>query len=295
MSSTKRKERSTGSSKASNSSPDEKRKKESSDKEEFDEVFQALDMADNMAARLDDITNKLDKLTSIDTKIESVLQAMKALETKVTNLSNDVTLLKTEHKKIQKSVIEIDDGMSSLNKDVEEIQAWKKKTTTELQNLKKVNMDKVNSEDTNTLKTKIEYMEAYSRRENLKFVGIPEEDKTENTKQVLINFLQKEVQLTDASAIEFQRVHRQQYSDNGKPRTIIARFLRYEDVEYVLRNAKNLKNTRYVIYQDFPKAILERRKKLMPAFKNARKEGKKAYFSRTEPDKLYIDKQLYQS
>lgn len=31
--------------------------------------------------------------------------------------------------------------------------------------------------------------------------------------------------------------------------TIIARFLRYVDVEYILRNAKNLKNTNYTISQ----------------------------------------------
>lgn len=103
--------------------------------------------------------------------------------------------------------------------------------------------------------------------------------------------MENEVKLRDAREIEIQRVHRQPKGEAGK-RTIIARFLRYTDVEYILQNAKNLKNTKYVIYQDFPKGILERRKEQMTALRESSKE-KKAFFSKTQPDKLYIDGELY--
>lgn len=60
------------------------------------------------------------------------------------------------------------------------------------------------------LHTRADYMEAYSRRENLKFVGIPELDGAGGyTKEVVFEFLEREVKLPDAREIEFQRVHRQ--------------------------------------------------------------------------------------
>ena len=74
---------------------------------------------------------------------------------------------------------------------------------------------------------KLLYLKAYSRRENLKFEGIPEtfatnaEDGavqrgkvyTENTKSVLTEFLERVLKIEDARNIEYQRVARM-----GKPR-----------------------------------------------------------------------------
>ena len=50
-----------------------------------------------------------------------------------------------------------------------------------------------------------------------------------------------------------------------------------------MADAKKLKGKNYGISVDFPKEILERRRK------KAKEEGKHAYFSRSEPDKLFID------
>ena len=89
--------------------------------------------------------------------------------------------------------------------------------------------------------------------------------------------------------MEFQRVHRlgKQNPSSGKPRQIIARFLRYPDREEVMANAKKLKGKNYGISADLPKEIMERRRKKMQRFKKAKGEGKTAYFSRSEPDKLF--------
>ena len=43
------------------------------------------------------------------------------------------------------------------------------------------------------------------------------------------------------------------------------------------------------VYADFPREISERRKKQLPRLKKAREEGKTAFFSKPEPDKLFID------
>ena len=148
-------------------------------------------------------------------------------------------------------------------------------------------------------------MEAYSRRENLKFEGIPEtfatseEDgaiqrgkvSTENTKSVLTEFLERVLGIEDAQSIEYQRVHRMgaPRKENGRERIIIARFLRFTDRERVLKCGRKLKDTGYKMYEDLPKEIHEMRKLQMEKLKNARKDGKRAYFSRSEPDKLYIN------
>ena len=51
------------------------------------------------------------------------------------------------------------------------------------------------------------------------------------------------------------------------------RFLRYQDT--VLRAGFELKDTEYMILQDFPKEIIERRRKQMPKLKEDKKGPKK--------------------
>ena len=46
--------------------------------------------------------------------------------------------------------------------------------------------------------------------------------------------------------------------------------------------------TDFKVYADLPRGIQESRKKQWPRLKRAREEGKTAYFSRKEPDKLFI-------
>ena len=57
----------------------------------------------------------------------------------------------------------------------------------------------------------------------------------------------------------------------------------------MLRAGFELKGTEYMILQDFPQEIIERRRKQMPKLKEARKRGHKVFFSKSEPDKLFID------
>jgi len=45
-------------------------------------------------------------------------------------------------------------------------------------------------------------------------------------------------------------------------------------------------------FDDIPKELIDLRKKHMTIFREARKAGKKAVFSKSEPDKLFIDGKL---
>ena len=62
-----------------------------------------------------------------------------------------------------------------------------------------------------------------------------------------------------------------------------------------MSNAKKLKGKRFGISADLPKEIVDRRKNVLPNFFAAKKAGKSAYFSRAEPDKLFIDGRLFSS
>ena len=87
----------------------------------------------------------------------------------------------------------------------------------------------------------------------------------------------------------FQRVHRIGKSVRGKPRLILACFLLYRGRETMLRAGFKLKDTEYMILQDFPQEIIHRRRKQMPKLKEAKKMGHRVSFSKSEPDRLLID------
>ena len=73
---------------------------------------------------------------------------------------------------------------------------------------------------------------------------------------------------------------------------IIARYLRYADRVRVMQNAFKLKETDFKIFEDLPKELFSLRKKYLPAFYEAKKAGKKAIFSKSELDKLFIDRKV---
>ena len=98
---------------------------------------------------------------------------------------------------------------------------------------------KVAQLENENIKKQMLYQEHYSQRENLLFVGIGEQNpqlsrdddqvgsrqEVENTKEVLFNFMEQELQITNArDKFEFQRVHRLGKPKANESRPIIARF-----------------------------------------------------------------------
>ena len=138
------------------------------------------------------------------------------------------------------------------------------------------------------------YLEAYSRRENIKFENIPEEETNkEDTEMALRNFLETELGFGDAANVEIQRVHRLGKKRGESPRPILARFLRYKDCEKFLSLGHRLRGTNYKMYQDLPFEIVERRRAQMETFKKARRNNIPAAFSKAQPNKLFIRGKLW--
>lgn len=70
-----------------------------------------------------------------------------------------------------------------------------------------------------------------------------------------------------------------------KPQPVVVRFLWLKDKLLVLDKAKNLKGSGIFINKDFPEAVQQKRKELLPAMKAARERGDIAYL---KYDKLNI-------
>ena len=234
-----------------------------------------LNMSEVIAQQLKQV---LERLTSMEGKLDGVFEKVQSLESALSGVKSDVKELQTTTGKLKKATDVMDDGLSNLNTEVQEL---RKEIDENRKKIKAVN-------------DRCLYHEVYNRRENLRFLGIPEKNgAVENTTQVLYQFLERELELEGARDIEFQRVHRIGKKTAGVNRPIIARFLRFPDRERVFKRALELRDDIEVkVYSDLPKEIQNRRKKQWSKLKKAREEGKLAAFDRKEPDKLYIEGHL---
>lgn len=267
---------------SADSSPDEKRLKESNSPKERckdkDEGMAQLELPESVSDKLDLI---LVKLNGLETKMESLSSAVKNLKGKVQNLEGEITSVKEKQKTMGEKFENMETNSVIVDEQIQTLISGMYERKEEIADVHK----------------QVLYLEAYSRRENLKFEGITEkadqqsgEVSIEDTKEVLANFMTEVLGIEDAGSIEFQRVHRMGKPRNGNEgRTIIARFLRFSDRERVFRCGRKLKDTPYKMYEDLPKKIHELRKVQMSKLKKARNEGKRANFSKSEPDKLYIE------
>ena len=69
-----------------------------------------------------------------------------------------------------------------------------------------------------------------------------------------------------------------------------AQVLRYGDKELVMGQArKNLKDTEFHVYDDIPKLLYDSKKAQMKKLQKAREKGFITYFSKAQPDKVYVN------
>ena len=78
--------------------------------------------------------------------------------------------------------------------------------------------------------------------------------------------------------------------DDWKPRSVVVKFLRYQDKEFIHKSAYLLKGTKFGIAEQFPKEIAETRRKLHPIMKKAKEDGNATKLFK---DKLFINGQRY--
>ena len=139
-----------------------------------------------------------------------------------------------------------------------------------------------------TLKDKMVKMEAYSRRDNLVFDGIPESENEDCTAKVM-SVIKDKMKVTDTESIKVTRCHRLGPKSPGpraRPRSIIIKFHYYPDKETVWKAKKNLAKQNIWVREDFPQEIMEKRRVLEPIARKARDLGKRASVN---VDTLWLD------
>ena len=127
---------------------------------------------------------------------------------------------------------------------------------------------KVQIED---LGNKLDDLENRSRRNNLRFEGIPESpnetwQESESKIKHLISSHVPEV----GTDFVIERAHRvgTPLSDS-KPRKIVARFLNYKDREAVFKAKKKLHGTNMFVNDDYSDRVITKRTELLPKLKEA--------------------------
>ena len=277
LSKQKRKTRNSSGSEAV--SPDGKRICEVSKKEtesSADNSGQNFTLASTMTDMIvQQLQQVLERLTSVEGKLDGVFEKVQRLETALSGVKSDITELQSKTTQMKKGTEDMDAGLNNLNMEVQELRI-------------KIGENEKEIKLTND---RCLYQEVYNRRENLRFLGLPEVLSAEEVaSEVIYQFLERELEIEGARDIEFQRVHGIGKKKTGVSRPIIARFLRFPDRERIFRRAFEVRDdTEVRVFTDLPKEIQERRKRQWPKLKKAREEGKLASFDKKEPDKLYID------
>ena len=241
-------------------------------------MFQALEMAEGLGRQLEAVLKKLEKLDTIESRLNQMHTTLASIEENVSRLDSEVQDLKAKSKQFGSTVSELKESIQFTDEDISDLKFANKKL----------------QQDFSEPQKQLLYMETHSRRENVKFVGLLDEQvdedhngeraKLEDTRGMVYKFLEYRLKIPNArEKIEFQRLHR-----FGKPN--IARFLRYGDKELVMDQArKHLKDTDFYVCKDIPKLLYDLRKGQMRKLQKAREKGFTAYFSKAEPDKLYVN------
>ena len=214
-------------------------------------MFEALEMAEGIGSKLEAVLKKLEKLDTIESRLSQMHTTLASIEENVSRLDSDVEDLKSKSIQLGLTVNELKESIPFNEENISDLKLENQKL----------------QQDVCELQKQLLYMETYSRSENVKFVGLLEEQvdhmnggdedhngaqaKIEDTRGIIYKSLEHQLKIPSArQRIEFCL----RKPKNGSSRQIIARVLRYGNKELVMRQArKNLKDTEFHVYDDIPK------------------------------------------
>ena len=140
-------------------------------------------------------------------------------------------------------------------------------------------------------------LESYTRKDNLLLDGITETP-NEDLRRKVLSLFDDMLKIPNAKRIQLSKVHRlgipnhlSSYSSK-RPRTIIIRFHYYPDRETVWKARFNLKDKGIYISEDYPDAVKQNRRMLVPCLKEAQRDVsiKRCFL---KGDKLFLDGAAY--
>jgi len=148
--------------------------------------------------------------------------------------------------------------------------------------------------DVANLTSKLDRLEGHSRRNNLRFNGIPgsARESWNESEQKVRAFIKHDLNLPDLEHVEIERAHRSQGGKSSHTPSIIVKFTKFKDKSIVLDKAKQtLKNSPNTsVYEDYTDRVKLHRRELGKKLVEARGRGQYAAMSF---DKLIIDTDVY--
>lgn len=259
-----------------------------------------------MDTKLSNIELKNDSLESRLTEIEKQMLSLNSIKGTINSLEARYTSLDAEVKQVKTFSSELESSAKALGNIFDSVKQTSETNKHEILNHKKVleqhsetikktetRIDsdlKVMKDISDDIRNSVIDLKARSMRDNLVFTGIQEDDR-EDTEEVLQAFLKRKFKLD--YEVQFERVHRVgKYNEFSEyPRNIVAKFTYFKDREFIRTSApKKLRGTRFYVNEQFPPEIEQKRKKLYPVMRQAKKENKRTKLVR---DVLYINGEMY--
>ncbi|KAL7856229.1 hypothetical protein AOLI_G00198330 [Acnodon oligacanthus] len=149
--------------------------------------------------------------------------------------------------------------------------------------------------DNESLKSKVDYLENYSRRNNVRIMGLKEGTEGRDPVKVFGEWLPQVLGAAYfSSLLDIERAHRTPSSKpalNEPPRPVLIRCLRYQDREKILQLAKEQGNItvqkkKANLFPDMSPELVRRRKQMIPALKALKERNFTCYI--TYPTQLRV-------
>ena len=290
----KRSERSSSSSSADRPTP--KRNKQKSEDMETDSLISMEILLDKLRAiesRMEDnFSNLHTQISELSCEFKHEINVVKST---LNELEKSVNLAWASIEDLQQESKALKDSKSSHQKMMDE-------QTAEIQSLK-VDLKKLQAENEKLkpalreAQENLVALENYTRRENLRFMNIPE-SRGENCQDIIYDVLENDLKM-NIQDIRFHAVYRVgKPQSNGatpaRPRPIIARFAVREDRDAVFNVKNRLKSSarhsEAYITQDFAREIQKERKTLIQSMFAAKQAGRVA---KVVNRSLFIDNNVF--
>ncbi|XP_062583653.1 uncharacterized protein LOC134245382 [Saccostrea cucullata] len=248
------------------------------------------------------------KLLRIDSDVTSIKQQVSEVTNKASKLEHSVTFISDTIDDIQKhgGVNAIRNKLSVVEAKTTDLENSAQNTHSRLSDIenREVDVQAVRNviskldcemkrhstmiEKKTQTDERITGLQYHTMKMNLVFTGVWGESRGENTEQKLRAFLMNELDID--YHIEFVNIHSFGRFQRGKPRPIVARFIYQADIDAVLEKANWLRGTPYRIHRQFPAAMDERRRSLIPVMKQFIEDGANVKLVR---DRLIVNGQVY--
>ncbi|KAJ1202366.1 hypothetical protein NDU88_006166 [Pleurodeles waltl] len=189
------------------------------------------------------------------TTMDRILQEITTVSRRIEGMDASITSLTLETKSMRSDIAGFQYRVTGLEQRMGSLET-------------QINTSQEREQDFIYLRSKLTDMEDRSRRDNIRVIGIPENEEGSDMQAFLTSTLPKMISLDFDPPLEFQRAHRigPKRSDNSsRPRPIIACLLRHNQTRQILQVGRNhgpfrIDQHEIRITADYSKETNERRK-----------------------------------